>query len=86
MYSTYNSRHKVRVNRQTSNLFALKNRKYSVCWHVQYCTQSDFAKFKRAFNNLCTLHRVRKKRSHLFLPLTLSNAGQFSKIKFLQQQ
>jgi len=31
-YSTYNSHHKVRVNQQASNMDALKNRNYGICW------------------------------------------------------
>ena len=47
-YSTYNSHRKVLVNLQASNMDALKNRNYNLCWP----TQSGFAKFKRMFNKL----------------------------------
>jgi len=34
-YSTYNSHHKVLVNLQASNMDALKNQKYGLCWPTQ---------------------------------------------------
>jgi len=32
LYSTYNSHHKVLVNLQASNMDALKNQNYGLCW------------------------------------------------------
>jgi len=34
-YSTINSHHKVLVNLQASNMDALKNQNYDLCWPIQ---------------------------------------------------
>jgi len=34
-YSTINSHHKVLVNLKASNMDALKNQKYGLCWPIQ---------------------------------------------------
>jgi len=34
-YSTYNNHHKVLVNLQASNMDALKNQNYGLCWPTQ---------------------------------------------------
>jgi len=49
-YSTNNSHHKVRVNLQASNMDALRNQNYGLCWP----TQSDLPSLKEYSTN-CVL-------------------------------
>ena len=44
-YSTYNSHHKVLINLQASNMDALKNPNYGLCWPTQWQTM-HYALFK----------------------------------------
>jgi len=52
-YSTYNSHHKVLVNLQASNVDAVKNLNYGLCWP----TQSDLLCLKEYSAN-CVLCAV----------------------------